>query len=103
MTLRAVPKPTKPVRGTAAARRHLALVAQMTCIICGRSPVHVHHCRDGRFAQTKPSDLDTIPLCPECHDDRHRNPTAWREQHGPDTRYLPLVRETIRIAQESTV
>jgi hypothetical protein len=97
------PKPEKPVRGGKGAREYMSKVAARPCVICAYWPVQVHHCRDGRFAQTKPSDFDTIPLCDKCHDERHLRPTAWRERNGPDTGFLPLVREMIRLADERTV
>lgn len=97
------PKPVKPVRGTADAKRWLALVAAQPCVICGGFPVVVHHCISGRLSQRKASDFDTIPLCPEHHDSLHHYRAAWEATHGPDTRFLPIVRGTIQRYLESFV
>jgi len=48
---------------SAAERRHMGRVAELSCIACGAHGVHVHHIREERL---KDSFL-TIPLCPECH------------------------------------
>ena len=98
------PKPAKPERGTAAAKRHMAQVAQQPCIICSSWPVVLHHVCMGRYSQTKASDFDVLPLCPAHHDELHAGPRSWRERYGrADYEYLPLVRETLRIAAERTI
>lgn len=94
MTL-AFPKPSRPVRGTSEAKRHMALVAQLPCVCCGRFAVHVHHCIHGRFSQTKASDFDTIPLCREHHDDLHQRGRLWRATYGDDTDYLLSTRAAV--------
>lgn len=91
------PKPLKPERGTKACRDHMAEVAKQPCVICGSWPVIVHHCIHDRFSQRRASDKHTIPLCWDHHDAQsptgiHHAPEVWRETHGPDWRYLALVR-----------
>lgn len=89
-------KPPKPERGTAAAKRHMARVAKLPCVICGSHPVHVHHVICGRYGQRRPSDFDTIPLCVACHQIGptaiHNGKETWERRNGPDWGYLPLVR-----------
>ena len=90
------PKIGKPVRGTAEGKRHMARVAQLPCVACGRpGPSEVHHVICGRFGQHRASDFDTISLCPSCHrigpGAIHQNKRAWVEAHGPDHGFLPIV------------
>lgn len=88
-------KPEKPVRGTAAAKAHMAKVAQLRCVTCGDWPVEIHHVICGRFGQHKASDMDVIPLCPCCHRTGplaiHRGKETWVQAYGPDYGYLPVV------------
>lgn len=80
-------------------RAHMAAVATMRCITCGYWPSQVHHCISGRYGQRKADNLDTIPLCLECHLGKHgihTNKAAWEAKHGPDYSYLELVNSLIR-------
>ncbi len=88
------PKPDKPIRGKAG-REYMAKVAELPCVICGLSPVQVHHVICGRFSQRKASDMDTIPLCHSCHAELHAGKDTWAERHGPDTDYLAQVRRAV--------
>jgi len=72
---------------------HLGYVAQLPCVVCGSSPVHVAHVRYASAAddaplvgkQEKPADWRTVPLCPSHHldgpDAQHKSGEAiwWRE------------------------
>jgi len=54
---------------SAAAKRHMARVADLPCLVSGKTPVTIHHCtayadRPGRFAR---SDWLVVPLAPEYH------------------------------------
>lgn len=94
------PKPAKPERGTAAAKAHLERVKGLPCVICmAPPPSDAHHCFSGRYGSAKMSDFDTIPLCRLCHQDGpeaiHRNKSRWEERNGPDTGFLPLVKEML--------
>lgn len=89
------PKPAKPIRGTAESRRHMAKVAALPCICCGRTPVQVHHVIHGRFSRSRASDFETISLCREHHDELHQHPDRWKSQYGKDREYLPWVTEQI--------
>src|SRR5262249_27013454 len=68
--------------------RHLAFVASLPCLICGRVPSHAHHLR---FAQLralgrKVSDEWVVPLCNLHHRALHGdgNEEAWWGRHGID-------------------
>ena len=63
---------------------HLRYVAGLSCLACGRKPVHAHHLR---FAQPramgrKVSDEFTVPLCNLHHRELHTcsNEEAWWEE-----------------------
>jgi hypothetical protein len=63
---------------------HLRYVAGLSCLVCGRKPVHAHHLR---FAQPKAlgrkvSDEFTVPLCNLHHRELHTcsNEQAWWEE-----------------------
>lgn len=91
-------KAPKPVRGTKAARDHMARVAALPCVCCGATPVEVHHVCSGRFSQSKASDFDTLPLCYEHHRGAagiHTDKAKWEADFGPDTDYLPVVRDML--------
>lgn len=92
-------KMPKPERGTAAARVHMARVAQLPCVICGNRDVEVHHCISARHGSRKRSDFDTIPLCVAHHrigpEAIHQNKAAWEALHGPDTDFLPVVADML--------
>ena len=65
---------------TAAAKRHMARVAQLPCAICGNYGVHVHHPRFCAGMAQRASDFLTIPLCPECHEGKggiHGDRSRW--------------------------
>lgn len=91
-------KQPKPVRGTKAARDHMARVAALRCVCCGYWPVEVHHCISGRYGQHKASDFETVPLCYEHHRGAtgiHANKAAWEATYGPDTDYLAVVADAL--------
>lgn len=94
------PKPQKPERGTAAAKAHMEKVSRLCCCVCGARPVEVHHTISGRFGSRKRSDFDTIPLCAETHhrhgpESIHGNRAEFERLYGPDTGFLPLVKEML--------
>lgn len=80
-------------------KAHMARVAQLPCVICGRRPVHVHHCCHGRYGQRKVTDFEVIPLCPDCHQSGpnaiHRDKAAWRDRNGSDFEFLPVVADML--------
>ena len=51
----------------AAERKHMGRVAQMSCLVCGTEPVHVHHIREGQGMGQRAQNWLTVPLCPDCH------------------------------------
>jgi hypothetical protein len=81
------PKPQKPRRDA----RHMARVAELPCVICGRHPVQVHHVIHDRHAQRRAADTETIPLCPDHHRELHAGSATWRDRYGPDHGFLPRV------------
>ncbi|MCJ8138568.1 Ref family recombination enhancement nuclease [Falsirhodobacter halotolerans] len=92
-------KRPKPERGTAAARRHIEAVKQLPCVICGASPVEVHHCYSHRYGSRKRSDFETIPLCVRHHrigpEAIHQDKAAWEAANGPDTDFLSTVADML--------
>lgn len=57
---------------SAAAKRHMGRVADLSCILCRHlgfpgSIAEIHHIREGRGMSQRASDFLTIPLCPEHH------------------------------------
>lgn len=93
-------KPEKAERGTAAAKRHIARVKALPCVICRRpGPSDAHHIICERFGQAKASDFEIIPLCKIHHqhgpESIHQNKRQWQEKHGADHEFLPLVNEWI--------
>lgn len=101
--LRPVPKPTRPERSTAAAKRYMARVAQLPCICCGRFAVVLHHPIHGRFSQSKASDLDVIPMCDQHHRDLHDRPRLWRATYGDDADYVAPVRKAVEAIAARTI
>jgi hypothetical protein len=93
-------KAPKPERGTARAKRHLAAVKALPCVICGMpGPSDAHHVFHDRYGTGKASDFATIPLCKLHHQDGpeaiHNGKATWREKHGPDYGFLEQVRADI--------
>lgn len=60
------------MRTTVAERQHMAKVAEMPCVACGRYSVHVHHVHSDGLKRIGKDNMRVVPLCPECH------------QHGPE-------------------
>ena len=52
---------------TAAERKWMGRVAQLSCLVCGCEGVHVHHIREGQGMGQRAQNWLTVPLCPECH------------------------------------
>jgi len=46
---------------------YMGEVAQLSCAVCGDSPVTVHHIREGQGMSQRANNYLTIPLCPSCH------------------------------------
>jgi ERF superfamily len=65
-------------------KEHLRLVAQQTCLVCGRKPSDPHHLRftQPRALGRKVSDEFAVPLCRTRHREAHRSgdERAWWEQ-----------------------
>lgn len=97
------PKPEKPIRGTAEAKRYLADAARLPCCVCGATPVVCHHPIMGRHSQRKASDFDVIPLCPQHHDHLHRSPDFWREFWGFDTDYVASTRAAVERVRKNLI
>ena len=73
-------------------RNHMAALAALPCVACGRRPVVVHHLLrvDGhsRGMGIKNADKWGLPLCPDCHDALHADgdEEAWLADHDIDGR-----------------
>lgn len=52
---------------SAAAKRHLARVHEVPCVLCGASPVEAHHAREGLGMSQRANDWLTIAACADCH------------------------------------
>lgn len=63
---------------TKAEQRHLDRVASLPCCLCGATPVHVHHVREGQGMAQRASNFLVVPLCPDCH-------TGPKGIHGDQT------------------
>lgn len=50
------------------------------CQVIGR--VEAHHNIADRFGSSKSSDLNSLPLCPDCHRELHAGWRRWEESHG---------------------
>lgn len=87
----AAPKPVRARRGDKACREHMARVAQLPCVCCGKQPSQVHHVIHGRFSQSRAGDFETIPLCVEHHTQLHGSPAYWISNYGQDRDFLPAV------------
>jgi hypothetical protein len=98
MTL-AFPKPAKPTRD----RPYMGWVAMLPCVCCRRYGVQVHHPIHGRFAQRKASDNETIPLCPQHHDELHHSPDAWKALFGLDTDYIEQTRKAVAQMRQNII
>lgn len=60
-------RPTKRKSPSAPIRAHLARVAGMRCMVCGHTPVEVHHVvSDGHQRLTR-NHQRVIPICSACH------------------------------------
>ena len=72
-------------------KRYLDYVRSLPCVITGKDYVHAHHLighGEGGMG-LKSSDLLAFPLCPELHDELHRQGwKAWEEVHGSQWRFV---------------
>lgn len=101
----AYPKPSRAVKDAG----HLERVSRLPCVICHEygmaqnSPTEVHHCKSGRYGQTKVSDVLSIPLCHSHHhklwaipgDEAktgfHNRQTTWEALYGADHEWIGWV------------
>lgn len=71
----------KPTRS----RSYLDWVKRQPCVQCGGEAHDPHHRYGAGWSKgmgTKVSDLWTIPLCRQHHDELHASPEAWEERNG---------------------
>lgn len=89
------PKPIKPRNGTADCKRHMAAVAALPCLVCGRHGVEVHHLGKPR------NDMRVLPLCPSHHRREfgpgayHYSPKAFHAVHGDERMLLAKVADML--------
>lgn len=80
---------------TAEEKAHLAAVAALRCMVCGRWGVEVHHLPDPR------SNFRVLPLCPQHHRREygpgayHYDKGAFHELHGSPEQLLDRVKAMI--------
>jgi hypothetical protein len=88
-TLRAVPKPPKPMRSNA----YLAFVRQRACMCClADGPSDAHHFGPRGMGE-KTDDYRTVPLCASCHRHFHDHGTLpGRERHVTEQRFALSMR-----------
>lgn len=77
---------------SAAARRHMAKVARVPCVLCthmglGESPAEVHHLKYGQGASDRASDFLVIALCPRHHKVEYPESVHALKEHGLYLRY----------------
>jgi hypothetical protein len=69
-------------------RKHVRVVAQQPCLLCGRQPSDPHHLRfaQSRALSCRTSDEFTVPLCRGHHREVHRcgDEAAWWRRQGID-------------------
>ncbi|HHI2551370.1 TPA: Ref family recombination enhancement nuclease [Klebsiella aerogenes] len=86
-----------------AARRHLARVQALGCIVCrnegyGETPAIIHHIRTGQGTGQRADDFHTIPLRPPHHQfygvgvSYHDCPKTWGSKYGTESELLAQVR-----------
>lgn len=98
--LRACPKPERPARDPA----YVAEVRRLGCIICGSTvEIEVHHAIEGRFAQRKASDHDTICLCGAHHRLKHRSPATFLELYGFEADLVASTRAAVERVRRSLI
>ncbi|HBC3457112.1 TPA: DUF968 domain-containing protein [Vibrio parahaemolyticus] len=85
----------KPIRWES--DKYLSFVRKLPCRVCGKTAGIAHHLighGEGKMG-SKSSDMFTIPLCHEHHQNLHLDMNAWEDQHGDQ---LWHVKETINRA-----
>ncbi|EOD5329026.1 DUF968 domain-containing protein [Vibrio parahaemolyticus] len=85
----------KPIRWES--EKYLSFVRKLPCRVCGKTAGIAHHLighGEGKMG-SKSSDMFTIPLCHEHHQNLHLDMNVWEDQHGDQ---LWHVKETINRA-----
>lgn len=80
---------------------YMGRVADLSCCLCGRRPVQVHHVREGMGASQRASNYLTVPLCPDCHTGPlgvHGDKTMMRIQKMTE---MDMLADTIRRLNEN--
>jgi len=77
--------------------KHMKRVAELPCVVCGTSPVQVHHIRAAGLtgAGQKACDFFTIPLCHADHADLHRGMKTWEMRNGSQAMHVGLTLKRI--------
>lgn len=104
----AVPKPTRPERGTARCKRHMGEVADTSCACCRvlgyDTPVaELHHPIIGRGAQRRTSDMGVIGLCLIHHHMLHDRRREWIQQFGSEEAMQKITAQMIEENRQRTV
>lgn len=66
------------------AKKHMARVAELPCVVCGVTGVQVHHIRSADFCGLglRASDWFTFPLCHIHHAELHADKRHWEMVYG---------------------
>lgn len=59
----------------------LAAVTNLPCVVCGSSPVAIHHVR--RYGETR-KHSQTVPLCYACHQGPHGIHTVGKKRFAAE-------------------
>lgn len=82
---------------TAAEKRHVGMVKELPCSLCGEGgPSDAHHLLEGRIQGRRCADFCTIPLCKDCHQGErngiHGQQIMWKVMRKTE---LQLLAETL--------
>ena len=108
------PKPERAIKDKA----YLGRVAQLPCVICveygmrQNSQTEVHHCKSGRYGQSRDHDRRSIPLCHSHHhklraypgDEAkigfHNGQETWESEYGVDYHWINWVANRLGMETE---
>ena len=85
----------KPFRS----KRYLDFVRSQACVVTGRPAEVVHHiisCGMGGAMGTKQSDLFTIPMTQEAHQQLHNNPKDFEERFDQKKMALEMIAKAVK-------
>ena len=84
----------KPFRS----KKYLAYIRSQLCFVTGRQAEIAHHiinCKFGGGMGTKPSDLFTLPMTVEAHQQLHHNPKLFEEKFDQKKLTLEMIEKAV--------